>query len=301
MSLTSELERRDSWVNRFFKERVPSVVNFVRHECGKVKSLNTSIPCESRTAARLVGTAFDYRLRMHFQTDFVSSTGVVLGIDRLIRFGSGHGRSTDRKWAKATVELLKDTPSADLELQAKVSVVLAWLDWGYRSGGRWSGGLRTIAAAVGKGAGPWEWDRYTASIDPSTATEVADIMQLTRFPKAESVVCGVSFDGSRFVGGADADLVLDGCLYDVKTTVTPRDKMPLNLRQVIGYALLDWNDALALKEVGFYFSRQSAWLSWGLRDLVRQTAEPGVTLRQLREEFRLLAYEHNPKLAPAVA
>lgn len=63
-------------------------------------------------------------------------------------------------------------------------------------------------------------------------------------------------DASRLVGGADADLVIDGTLIDIKTVKS------LNLRryawrQLIGYSVLadldsDFPD---LDKVGFYFSR----------------------------------------------
>lgn len=124
-------------------------------------------------------------------------------------------------------------------------------------------------------------------------------MRLVEPPDAVSVVCGPSFDGSAFVRGADADLIVDGCLYDVKTTMKPREDLPRNLRQLLGYALLDWNDALGLERVGFYFSRQGSWLSWALDDLVEQTAAHGATLRQLRDDFRSRAHHHNPRLAAA--
>ena len=74
-----------------------------------------------------------------------------------------------------------------------------------------------------------------------------------------------------------------------------RHGLPFWFRQLIGYALLDWNDAFALQRVGFYFSRQGEWMSWGLPNLIRQsTAVPEATLQGLREEFHTLAHEHNP-------
>src|SRR5207244_6201285 len=49
------------------------------------------------------------------------------------------------------------------------------------------------------------------------------------------------FDGSRDVGGADADLIVNRCLIDIKTGV--RGEVTRNiLYQLIGYALLDYSD-----------------------------------------------------------
>lgn len=66
MPLTSEIKRRDSWVNRFFKERFPGVVSFAQREGLAVRNLKMLVHPESQDDADLVGTAFDYRLRMHF-------------------------------------------------------------------------------------------------------------------------------------------------------------------------------------------------------------------------------------------
>ena len=301
MSLTGELRRGDSWVNGYFKDRFPAVVDFVKLEGGAVKSLDTRVPSESPGTARLVGTAFDYRLRMHFEPDFAASEELLLGINRLQWAGSGLGTEIDQAWADTTLDLLSDLPTGDDALAARAGVVLAWVDWGYRSGGIWSDGLRDIARSIAKLDGVPGWKECTATVDDGVADEVAEIMRLTRPPRAESADCGTSFAGSAFVGGADADLTLDGCLYDVKTSMTPRRNLPFSLRQLIGYALLDWNDELGLKRVGFFFSRQGKWMSWELADVIRRTTgDPTATVEGLREQFRSVAFEHNPRLVAQV-
>lgn len=306
MSLTGELNRRGSWVNGFFKSNFPGVVGFAGREGSDLKSLEIKIPTKQHDSARLVGTAFDYRLRMHFGAGFADSKEslapwrkqmLLNGIARLTLTGSGLGSSTDRKWAETTAGLLEETSTGDGDMQAKVSIVLAWLDWGFRSRGKWSDGLRTIAKVVGE-HGADGWEALVAPIDRDFATEaaeVAEIMELTQPPRARRVDCGVVFDGSGFVGGGDADLILDGCLYDVKTTEHPRRDFPVSLRQLIGYALLDWSDTFGLKSVGFYFARQGAWMSWNLRELIRETALSGTSLDGLREAFCATAQERNPR------
>ena len=301
MSLTGELRRGDSWVNGYFKDRFPAVVDFVKLEGAAVKSLDTRVPNESPNTARLVGTAFDYRLRMHFEPDFAASKVLLLGIHMLQSAGSGLGAEIDQTWADTTVDLLAGPPPGDDTLAARAGVALAWLDWGFRSGGVWSGGLRDVARCIAKRDSETGWKQYTATVDDGVADEVARIMRLTRPPRAESAECGTSFTGSAFVGGADADLTLDGCLYDVKTTMTPRRNLPFDLRQLIGYTLLDWNDELGLKRVGFSFSRQGKWMSWQLEDVIRRTTgNPTATLKGVREQFRRVAFEHNPRRAEQV-
>ena len=306
MSLTSELSRKESWVNGFFKANFPGVVGFANREGSALKSLGIKIPSKRRDSARLVGTAFDYRLRMHFDAavpdseerqDHCRKDVLLHGVARLTRTGSGLGTSTDAKWAETTARLLREIPTEDGDMQAKASIVLAWLDWGFRSGGKWSHGLCAVAKAVGEHGGGG-WDVLVAPICREYAAEAAEIdnlMRLVQPPPARNMDCGVVFDGSRFVGGADADIILDGCLWDVKTTERPRRGFPLALRQLIGYALLDWNDTYGLEGVGLYFARQGVWLRWNLRDLVRQTATSGASLSKLREEFCAMAHKWSPR------
>ena len=146
MSLTRELTRRDSWVNRFFKERFPKVVDFARREGRTVKALQTRIPTDSAASSHLVGTAFDYRLRIHFKPDFANSDILSKGIERLLRAGSSLGPTIDGKWADATVELLADMPAGDADLLARASrwgrmqrVRMGRLCGSGRSGGRGGG------------------------------------------------------------------------------------------------------------------------------------------------------------------
>lgn len=117
-------------------------------------------------------------------------------------------------------------------------------------------------------------------------------MAKTRFPAAEgaNAVYGPEFAGSADVDGADADLIVSGCLYDVKTTVNPRDRLAATVRQLVGYVLLDWKDEYNLQHAGFYYSRQGRRMSWPLKNIIEEiTGDPKATLGGLREDFREVA------------
>ena len=287
-------------MNQFFKDRFPGIASFASSEGAAVKSLKTKIPSTTGGYARLVGTAFDYRLRIYFDPRFLFRKlgkgtyglhGLFSdGISRLERSGSGLGSRIDHEWADITTQVLfSELPEGDEELLAQASVVFALLDWGCRNDGMWTDALRTIARAIGDGHDVSGWNDYATLVDREVASEVANIMGIVDPPPANVAILGPTFDGSRFVGGADGDLILDRCLYDVKTTQNPRGGLTPWLRQLIGYALLDWDDGFRLSQVGFYFSRQGAWISWRLSDLVRRTAASGRTLSELRDEFRTVA------------
>ena len=295
MSLTSELESAKSWVNHFFKECIPHVIDFARCKGSEVKSMDLVVPSNSAKTARLVGTAFDYRLRMHFDADFAGSDVIVQGIERLGWIGSGLGQAVDEVWSYTTEELLREFPSDDNELMARASVVLAWLDWGYRSFGIWSSGLRAIAETTHRTDLP-DWASYTAPIEEGVVTEVAALMTIANPPLAELVVCGTSFGGSTFVGGADSDLILDGCLYDVKTTLRPRRGLTPMIRELLGYVLLDWDDEFGLDRVGFYWSRQGRWMSWDMATVLEHSTRSTMPMYGLREEFKRRARERTTSL-----
>lgn len=91
-----------------------------------------------------------------------------------------------------------------------------------------------------------------------------------------------TFDGSGFIEGADTDLVVDGCLIDIKTTINPL-KDAQWIYQVLGYVLLDWHDENQIKDVAIYFSRQSFMLKWSLNDLLTELMNEPKSLSELRE------------------
>jgi hypothetical protein len=97
-----------------------------------------------------------------------------------------------------------------------------------------------------------------------------------------------TFVGSPDVGGADADLIVDGCLIDIKASVQPNIQ-PYWLRQLAGYVLLDYADEHHIHSVGIYMARQGTLLTWPLDEfLAALTGDAHVSLSGLRGEFRAL-------------
>lgn len=94
------------------------------------------------------------------------------------------------------------------------------------------------------------------------------------------------FAGSLDVGGADGDLIVDGCLIDIKATISP--KLAANhLFQLAGYLLLDYDDALHITSVGIYMARQGMLFTWPIDEFVRQLmGDEYVKIESLRKEFR---------------
>ena len=290
MSLTSELGKKNSWLNQFFKSEFGRVTDFVKHEGPAIKALPLKFPLGSHGQAQLVGTAFDYRIRVHLDKKILKSRVLLMGIMHMCNFGSGLGRSIDTTWAERTKQLLRKTPAGNESTLARISVILAWLDKGFRSGGRWSDGMKAIAKGISKHDSRG-WDEFTCLVDDAVANEVSALFAVARdHLPATGAICGPEFAGSRVVGGADADLIVENCLYDIKTTDDPRKTLPKDLRQLIGYALLDWDNEYGLKQVGFYYSRQATEMTWPLSKLLRECTSSGSTdLQSFRGQVHTLA------------
>jgi hypothetical protein len=88
--------------------------------------------------------------------------------------------------------------------------------------------------------------------------------------KSSRLALGPTFDGSALCP-ADADLVTDGLLLEIKTrlgalnknTGLRSDTLPLgDLYQLLGYVLFDHSDSFAIRELGFYSGRYGNLTKW---------------------------------------
>ena len=99
-------------------------------------------------------------------------------------------------------------------------------------------------------------------------------------------VLGPVFTGSALMN-ADADLIAAGLLLDLKT----ESKLSLGVAtvfQVIGYALLDFDDAYHVTSVGTFSARYAYLATWDVGALLDELAGHHVDLSSVRQEFRQL-------------
>jgi hypothetical protein len=104
---------------------------------------------------------------------------------------------------------------------------------------------------------------------------------------------GPTFTGSALMN-ADADLIAAGLLLDLKTsrnlTLGVKD-----ILQVIGYALLDFDDEFGVDAVGIFAARYAYLATWDLASLLNELAGRPVSLAETRSQFReLLVAHHGP-------
>ncbi len=95
-----------------------------------------------------------------------------------------------------------------------------------------------------------------------------------------------TFIGSNDVGGADADLIVNGWLIDIKATTGAKVDAQ-HVRQLVGYTLLDYSDKYHINSVGIYMARQGELFTWPVADFFCQlTGDTTASVAQLRQEFR---------------
>ena len=94
------------------------------------------------------------------------------------------------------------------------------------------------------------------------------------------------FAGSAAIGGADADLIIDHQLIEIKTTIKPTLRREW-VWQLIGYLLLDWDDTHEISGLGVYSSRHGALVTWPLNEFLGYASnQKPRAITRLREEFR---------------
>ena len=96
-------------------------------------------------------------------------------------------------------------------------------------------------------------DSLNTMLVDDVLTQVILVQKLAFLTDTHMPAIGPTFDGSPDVGGADADLILDGTLIDFKSSSKCKLTSRI-LRQLIGYWLLDYSDCYALMSCRVFHS-----------------------------------------------
>jgi len=102
---------------------------------------------------------------------------------------------------------------------------------------------------------------------------------------------GPDFAGSVHLA-ADADLIVDGTLIEVKSTRNVHAFDLVTIHQLLGYTLMDYLDAHRIDQVGVYLSRAAAFISWPVEEYLALLGVRRRDLAELRAVFAtLLSYD----------
>jgi hypothetical protein len=113
----------------------------------------------------------------------------------------------------------------------------------------------------------------------------------------QAAVLNPTFAGSMSVGGADADLIVNRTLIEVKTTKQARPDRDW-IYQLVGYLLLDIEDRHGIERLAFYLGRVPALLDWDADELLATLAGSAVDRGELRDGFFAAAAEAAPPRVP---
>lgn len=251
----------------------------------------------------LVGTAFDYRLRMYFSPTATTKgyTVAELGADRAVTCAV--------ELARADRERLADTSRATLGRVAEIlagagvvgrrlsqgdenqvnraCIVLALFEQCYRVRPRPD--FAIVQALI---AG------QDAIFGLVRSEWVDDLRVLSwRFHETQAAILTSKsfflnpvFLGSIDVGGADGDLIVDGELIDITTSRQPLARA--KLFEIIAYALLDYEDQYVIRTASVYVARRGVRTRWSLDDLMERLSGERTDLGRERKALRLALARH---------
>ena len=315
MSLTSHLRDTSSPVHRFFAERYGDVgaarsVLGPTEDLGIVRELYVPFTDRPKKSAwRLgdpvvmpeltdrrsyrwssVGIAFDYRVRF-FYTPRDGDHGVARrGAERLGESWDAVGLPRAFEELEVRVAGLREKESSrrgesafEQELGA-LCLALALYEEVFRMGRVGRSPLNDLGPLV-------ELDDVLTLATPTMRADLAaladQLMATQGALLGSEIVANPTFLGSAFVGGADADLIANRCLLDVKTVTTSQIER-LDLWQILGYVLLDFNEEYRIDEVGLYFSRHGVQVVWSVEGLLSLMAGERVSVEDVRFDFEVL-------------
>lgn len=229
------------------------------------------VPSRSGKAAQM-GTALDYAIRAGFAAlwpgQCVSRPWVASATPARLALAGMH---EDAKRCQRTLAQAQ-TALADLDPEAGLTEKQALACWDL-----------ALMEPVGRGVPRVLPERWTGKRpSPAWISELQEL--LSHFPwdafvPQERCLLNPDFgEGSQLAGGADADLVLDGLLIDIKT-VSRRTLAIQDVRQVVSYALLaraygfNGGPPEPIERVGIYYSRSAELVTWSLEGCVSAEGE----------------------------
>ena len=313
MSLTSHLNNPTSPIGQFIKQRFAQTARLTKAANLQLKAAETLRPALSGSLYPYapIGTAIDYRIRYAFDVtpyqQLVAWHGALLltakPVESLtltpnyfdIMQGVAQGpyplklvrqffESLD--YTLQTIQPVGRRLDAEAEhLLDRYCVVLSFFEQVFRSNAYLQGPLLqpTMKQSV---------EELLAIPQDSWLDDLSQIFNLfyARYHDLLShpYILNPTFAGSLDIGGADADLVVDRCLIDIKASVSPQIKAEY-LYQLAGYLLLDYDDQLHMNAVAIYMARQGMLFTWPVAEFLHQlTGNDSAELGALRREFRKL-------------
>ena len=305
MSLTSLLKEKNSWVNKFLETEMPDIFKYSSSVARRFKA-PLVVPAQpgysySGQHYALAGTAFDNMVRLGHGESPWSLPMFEYGIAK-IAFNYSYTDEQNRTYYPTAMSIYAAIEEADYSggdwPLAEIALFTAYLVHEGRSS--------FLGPSLFKNTFPF-FDVRIAHGYPSYWNDISDdlpfplLWDLVRLyrrftPYAKRLnmkqkgVFGPTFAGSLNVGGADADFISsDGCLLDFKVVNRPR--FADDLRQALGYVLLDYQDKYNINRLSWYYARHGVFVTLPLAEVLSEVAGPGASMSNLRNKFIEVAGE----------
>lgn len=255
-------------------------------------SRQTLVPPLPGVDAARSGTAIDFRARIALRDfeprDSVAAQGVSLLPGYADAVDNGAHRARVLAEAFDVAERIIDTPSDECELD-RACLMLAHCEQVYRAG------TPALAGSLGEALDAAEDGlTFAVGVDESSLSDIRALMRANagQVEKWRSLIAGgerfepnPSFVGSKLVGGADADWILGDVLIESKAYANLTvPALRGFIRQLLGYVMLDLDDAHGIRRVGIWLPRQGLTRTWSLDLLLGGDSDK--LLPKLRGDFR---------------
>jgi hypothetical protein len=300
--LTAELADTRSPVRQFlnveFTAGLPDVQRRYR-EAAPALVVPSSAPSEAHP--RTVGTAADWLLRFlvhpapHLDLAFrgaavCSAVGIRIPRAALDDILNSLGLAVPPRPSETACVF--PGPHAGITVEPavlnRVCWVLALLTEAFRGGPRVAA-LGPLGQFRGRAVSAAELLGMASEAALGQLTQFRQVYEATLLPALASRrgqwTIGPTFTGSKLMK-ADADLIAAGLLVELKTTAKRPSLGVVDLFQVIGYALLDFDDEFSIETIGLFGARYAYLATWNLASLLDELAGHPVNLAVARAQFQ---------------
>jgi hypothetical protein len=300
MSLTSLLRAGRGPVWDWFETNLPETQRLCTSANRELRGGGTKEPCVvppvPGTDHGLVGTAVGYLLSAHLRSDALDrtvATSAAMLLDGPLRRAQILPSVIERLAVARVAKLQPSQQTLDSEQWSELCrlvTILARFEQYFRAGPTVLPYLAESLTTCGDNLD----ELAPALMSESTMRDLNALGRVTvedhlSIRDAGELAIGPTFAQSLALGGADADLIYDGTLVDLKSTSQARIVGRDEVWQLIGYLLADTDDSYSIARVGFAALRRRRSIFWRAEDLIRQLSDgPPRPVAQLREEFATL-------------
>jgi hypothetical protein len=257
-----------------------------------------AVPLLPGADASLVGTAVGYLLSAHLCENALDATVATSSAQLLDRPLAGRIRFPPSLVERAVVERVRELhPWTGQQLDGQrwselcqLVCILARFEQVFRAGAAVLHHLVPPLAEHGDNLG----ELAAALVEPPTLDDVgalgrATVEDLAHIREARELFIGPTFAQSLALGGADADLIYDGTLLDLKSTSQAGVVGRVEVWQLLGYLFADTDDAYHVQRVGFAALRRRRTFFWTGQELIDALAgKPSAQVGEWRHEFTQL-------------